>query len=150
MKEPDRAEFIKAMEEEVQQHTKNHVWSLVKRSDIPKTVPIIPGVWAMRRKRRIATREINKWKARLAFDGSRQIKDVNYTETYAPVVGWGPTRLVLLMAVMNKWTTKQIDFVAAYPQAKAERDDLYMQIPRGFEVSGKNPKDYELKLERNL
>ena len=108
MKEPDRAEFIKAMEEEVQQHTKNKVWSLVKRTDIPKHVPIIPGVWAMRRKRRIATREVYKWKARLAFDGSRQIKNVNYTETYAPVVGWGPTRLVLLMAVMKNRDRKSV------------------------------------------
>ena len=150
MKEPDKSEFIKAMKEEVEQHTKNKVWTLVKRKDIPTKVPIIPGVWAMRRKRRIATREVYKWKARLAFDGSRQIKGVNYTETFAPVVGWGPTRLVLIMAVMNNWTTKQIDYVAAYPQAKAERDDLYMQVPKGFDVSGKDPKDYALKLERNL
>ena len=150
MKEPDKAQFIKAMEAEVEQHTKNEVWTLVKRKDIPKGVPVTPAVWSMKRKRRIATREVYKWKARLNFDGSKQVKDVNYTETYAPVVGWGPTRLVLLMAVMNNWPTRQIDYVLAYPQAKAERDDLFMEIPKGFDVKGKNPRDYALKLNRNL
>jgi len=60
MREPDRAEFIKAMEEEVNQHSKSNNWTLVKRSEVPEGVPIIPAVWEMKRKRRIATREVYK------------------------------------------------------------------------------------------
>ncbi len=58
MREPDRAEFIKAMEKEVKSHTENRVWELVPRSSVPPGIKILPAVWAMRRKRRIATREV--------------------------------------------------------------------------------------------
>ncbi len=58
MREPDRAEFIKAMEKEVKSHTENGVWELVPRSSVPPGTKILPAVWAMRRKRQIATREV--------------------------------------------------------------------------------------------
>ncbi len=37
-REPDRAEFIKAMSKEVKSHTENGVWELVPRSSVPKQV----------------------------------------------------------------------------------------------------------------
>jgi hypothetical protein len=150
MREPDRDEFIKAMEAEVGEHSRNGNWTLVKRSDVPQGVSVIPAVWAMKRKRRIATREVYKWKARLNFDGSKQVRGVNYTETYAPVASWAPIRLILLQAVMNGWETRQIDFVMAYVQADVENDNMYMKIPKGFDVQGKDPNAFALKLNKNL
>ena len=50
MREPDRAEFIKAMQKEVNSHTENGVWELVPRSSVPEGVKILPAVWAMKRK----------------------------------------------------------------------------------------------------
>ena len=58
MREPDRPEFIKAMVKEVQSHTENGVWELVPRSSIPPGTKVLPAVWAMKRKRQIATREV--------------------------------------------------------------------------------------------
>jgi hypothetical protein len=78
MREPDRAEFIKAMQKEVKSHTENEVWELVPRSSVPEGTKILPAVWAMKRKRRIATREVYKWKARLNIDGSKQEEGVNF------------------------------------------------------------------------
>ena len=75
MKEPDRDEFIKAMRTEVQSHTENGVWEVVLASTVPEGVEPLPAVWAMKRKRRIATREVYKWKARLNIDGSKQKRD---------------------------------------------------------------------------
>ena len=46
------------MQKEVQSHTENSVWELVPRSSVPPGIKILPAVWAMRRKRRIATREV--------------------------------------------------------------------------------------------
>jgi hypothetical protein len=88
----------------------------------------------MRRKRRIATRQVYKWKARLNIDGSKQVKGVNYQDTYAPVASWSTIRMVLTMAILKSWPTKQIDFVMAYTQADVENDIMYMKIPKGFEV----------------
>jgi hypothetical protein len=52
------------MQKEVDSHSANGVWELVPKSQVPKDVQILPAVWAMKRKRRIATREVYKWKAR--------------------------------------------------------------------------------------
>ena len=44
---------------------------------------------------------------------------------------------------------KQIDYTMAFPQAPIERP-LYMHIPKGYTINEGNPKDYALKLKKNL
>jgi hypothetical protein len=148
MREPDRGEFIKAMQKEVKSHTENEVWELVPRSSVPPGTKILPAVWAMKRKRRIATREVYKWKARLNIDGSKQEEGVNFWETFSPVASWAAIRMVLITTLIHGWYTKQIDFVLAYTQADVECE-LYMAIPKGFEMEG-DTQDYVLKLKKNL
>lgn len=148
LKAPDRDEFLKAMQQEVKDHEERGHWELVSKSDIPEGTIILPAVWAMRRKRRITTNEVYKWKARLNVHGGKQVKNVHYWETYSPVVKWSSIRLFLMIAAIKKWHTRQIDFVLAYPHADIETD-MYMEIPRGFESQG--PKGTQcLKLKKNL
>ena len=35
------------------------------------------------------------------------------------------------MSIINKWHSRQVDFIQAYPQAPIEYD-LYMELPNGF------------------
>jgi hypothetical protein len=150
MKAPDKRQFMKAMVKEVSSHQDNQHWELQRRSDMPAGKKVLPAVWAMKRKRRIATQEVYKWKARLNIHGGKQTKGVDYWETYSPMVTWNSIRTFLTLAIVNKWYTRQLDFVLAYPQADVECD-MYMEIPRGFKLPrGQNPKDYTLKLRRNL
>ena len=58
---------------------------------------------------------------------------------------WAAIRVVLVTVLILAWFTKQIGFVLAYTQADVECE-LYMAIPKGFEVEG----DYVLKLKKNL
>jgi hypothetical protein len=149
-KEPDFPKFLEAMQKEVDDHTREGHWRLVRRKDVPKGATVLPAVWSMKRKRRIATREVYKWKARINIDGSKQVYGVHYNETYSPVVAWPMTRFFLTQSLLNNWTTKQIDFVLAFPQAPVERD-LYMEIPKGIHVEGaKDGEEYVLQLVRNL
>ena len=131
LREPDCEQFIQAMEKEVEMQERNNSWELVRKKTLPQGMPILPAVWAMRRKRRIATQEVYKWKARLNIDGSKQEKGVNYWESYAPVASWSTIRLILILAYLEGWSTKQIDYVMAYTQADCETD-LYMKIPKVF------------------
>jgi Reverse transcriptase (RNA-dependent DNA polymerase) len=131
--QPDKAQFIKAMIEEVEGQTRNKNWVLVERGRLPKGARILPCVWAMRRKRRILDGSIYKWKARLNMDGGKQIRGVDYWETYAPVATWTTIRIVLIMAIKEKWCIKQLDFVQAYPQAPVETE-LFIDLPKGFMV----------------
>jgi Reverse transcriptase (RNA-dependent DNA polymerase) len=80
--------------------------------------------------------------------GGKQIKGLEYWETYAPVASWPSIRLIMYIAVLHKWPTMQLDFVLAFPQAPAETD-IFIQIPQGFSLQGGNT-DHCLKLINNL
>jgi hypothetical protein len=149
MKQPDRKQFLQAMQKEVEDQTNNGNWSIVKRSQVPEGASILPAVWSMRRKRRLTTGEVYKWKARLNVDGSKQVKGLNYWETYAPVATWPSIRLLLILALQRRWYTKQIDYVLAFPQADIEVD-LYMELPKGFEIGGAAKGEYVLQLHKNV
>jgi len=102
-------------------------------------------------KHHIATREVYKWKARLNIDGSKQKKGINYWETYAPVASWPTIQFILTVTILKGWHTKQINFVLAYTQASmTEVDDLYMEIPKGFEIPGSKPKENVLQIKKNI
>ena len=124
--------------------------TIILRSKVPKGFRLFSGVWTLVRKRDILTREIKKYKAHLAFDGSRMREGEDYDKTYAPVASWMSIRLLLTFVVAFGWHTQQVDYVAAYTQALIDRD-MYMEFPRGFKVpGGVDRKAFVLKLHRNL
>ena len=53
------------------------------------------------------------------------------------------------MVLTNGWHIIQIDYVSAFPQAPIEKV-LYMNIPAGVTIEGKDPKEYILKCNRNI
>ena len=96
------------------------------------------------------SREIKKYKARSAFDGSRMREGEDYDKTYAPVASWMSIRLLLTFVAAFGWHMQQVDYVAAYTQAPIDRD-MYMEFPRGSKVpGGMGRKPFVLKLHRNL
>ena len=150
MKAKDKGEFKMAMEKEVNAQITNGNFTVIPRSEVPKGFRVFPRVWALVRKRDIQTREIKKYKARLAFDGSRMREGEDYDKTYAPVASWMSIRLLLTFVVAFEWHTQQVDYVAAYTQAPIDRD-MYMEFPRDFTVpGGVDRKTVVLKLHRNL
>jgi hypothetical protein len=148
MKQPDKKEFVQAMVDEVTTHTERGHWKIIEVADVPIGTKILPAVWAMRRKRRIMSREVYKWKARLNVHGGKQTHGVDYWETYAAALKWSSIRFFLTQALIHGWHTRQLDFVLAYPQADVECD-LYLEIPQGFEFEGSR-KTHCLKLIKNL
>jgi hypothetical protein len=151
LRQPDRKNFIDAMAKEVDMQTQNGNWSITRRSQVPEGASILPAVWSMKRKRKIATGEVYKWKARLNIDGSRQTKGLNYWDTYAPVASWPTVCMILTMTILKGWKSRQIDFVQAYTQADAETDLLYMKVPKGFTVrSAYQDEEHVLKIHKNI
>jgi Reverse transcriptase (RNA-dependent DNA polymerase)/GAG-pre-integrase domain len=150
MQQPDKDQFLEAMVKEVEGQMSNGNFAIVHIDEVPQGATILPAVWAMRRKRRIGTGEIYKWKARLNIDGSKQTKGVNFWDTYAPVASWLVIRLILILIITRRWKTRQIDYVQAYTQADAETDLLYMKIPKGFTIQHGSPRDYVLRINKNI
>jgi Reverse transcriptase (RNA-dependent DNA polymerase) len=86
-----------------------------------------------KRKRQIETQEIYKHKARLNLGSHKQEYG---RETYSPVVQWTSIRLLLVLSIIRGWSTRQLDFIMAYPQADISTDHVYIMIPKGFEFEG--------------
>ncbi len=104
----------------------------------------------MKRKRRITTREVYKWKTRLTIDGSKQKYGLLYKETYAPVVTWASTKFFLIVSILHGWHSMQLDFLLVYPQVDTERE-LYMEIPNSITIEGPHNRDkYTLRILKNL
>jgi transposase InsO family protein len=149
MKEPDKKQFVEAMQKEVRDQMENGNFTVMHKSKLPKGSTVLPAVWQMKRKRHIKTRKVKKHKARLNIDGSRMKKGIHYDETYAPVASWNSIRLLLTLTAVHKWHTKQLDFVLAFPQAPVDRE-IYMKIPKGFDLDKGDSEDYVLKLHKNV
>ena len=78
MKQPDANKFREAASKEVKSQMDMGVYELIKRSEVPEGERVIPSVWSMKRKRHILTSMVYKWKGRLNYDGSKQIKGKDY------------------------------------------------------------------------
>ena len=118
-------------------------------SEVPAGTRLLDMVWSMRRKRKIKTQEVYKWKARLNVHGGQQVHGVHYWDTYAPVVTWQTVRLFLILSLILGWQSRQLDFVMAYPQAPTEMP-LYMHLPQGYRRDGVSHRTHALKLVRNV
>ena len=149
MREPDSKQFQKAMEKEVWDHTKNNHWEFMEKRDVPEDEMILPAVWAMKRKRRISTQQTYKWKSRLNLGGHKMVKGKHYDRTDSPVISWPILRLFLILSLMFKWHTRQIDFVLAYPQADIPRP-TFMELPRGINIKGYERNKHCLRVTKNL
>ena len=103
----------------------------------------------MKRKMRIATREMYKWKARLNVHSGKQEYGVHYWETYSPAFQCTSIRMFLILPILQNWHTCQLDFVLAYLQANAETEQ-YMGMPFGFDVGGKSNLSHALLLIKNI
>ena len=124
------------------------VLKLTHINDIPKNATLLPAVWQMKRKRHIKTRMIYKWKAQLNVDGSRMVHKRDYDQTYAPLASWNIIRLLLILVLVHIWHTIQLDYVLAFTQAPVDQN-LYMKIPKGFEVEGAKRGEYVFKIKKN-
>ena len=149
MKAPDRDKFIEAVGTELEGHERMGNYVPIPLDQLPEGTKLIDMVWSMRRKRRINTQEVYKWKARLNVHGGQQVHGIHYWDTYAPVVTWQTVRFFLILSLILGWQSRQLDFVMAYPQAPAEIP-LYMRLPQGYKRKGISRKTHTLKLLRNV
>jgi hypothetical protein len=78
MQQSDKAEFIKAATAEVKSHVDNEHLVLMKRNELPEGTRVLAAVWSMKYKRRILTRIVYKWKARLNCHGGQQEHGINF------------------------------------------------------------------------
>ena len=96
--------------------------------------------------------ELIKHKARLCMHREKQVRGVNFLNTYAPVVQSTTRRLMLILHQVNNWKYRHLDYILAFTQALTDTD-IYLRILAGFCVQDKNSNDIShqfcLKLLKN-
>ena len=132
--------YWKASEKEIKTLNDMNAWDVIPR---PEDVNVLPGTWAFKCKR-FPSGDVRKLKARFCVRGDKQIQDIDYFETFAPVVNWNTVRLLLILSIVMGLQTKQVDYTAAFVHAPLD-EDVYVEMPRGFVEPG-----CVLKLKRSL
>jgi len=142
MRLPDKAEWIKAAQKEIEELEEHGVWEEVPLSDVGNC-QIVPSTWVFRLKR-APDGTILKRKARICLRGDLM---KGFTDTYSPVVAFSTIRMFLVISLMLDYKTCSIDFSNAFVQAEM-KERIYMKIPKGFKSSSGDGKC--LKLLRSL
>jgi len=102
--------WVVAMQDELNQLTRNDVWSLVPKTD---AMNVIGTKWVFRNKMD-ENGNIIKNKARLVAKGYNQEEGIDFDETYAPVARLEAVRLLLAYACMCNFKLFQMDVKSAF------------------------------------
>ncbi|CAO1615843.1 unnamed protein product [Parajaminaea phylloscopi] len=78
---------------------------------------------------------IIKYKARLVAQGFSQVRGVDFTDTFSPVVKLDTLRLLFAVAVQERLQWRLFDVVSAYLYG-TNIHEIYMVAPDGFSSSG--------------
>ena len=96
MKADDSIQFKEAMSKEIGSFKKEKTFTLISLKDKPSNRSLIPFVWSFKRKRN-PMGELLKHKVRLCIHSRKEVKGVDYWNTYAPIVQATMTRLMLIL-----------------------------------------------------
>ena len=131
------------MEDEYHALMKNKTWTLIPNNQNCK---LIENKWIYKVKEN-SDGSINKYKARLVAKRFLQTPELDFNETFSPVVKAATIRIIPTMAVSNDWLLRQVDINNAFLNGDLT-EAVYMPQPEGFE--DKNRPSYICKLEKAL
>ncbi|BBN67442.1 transposable element gene [Prunus dulcis] len=138
-----RTEWRTAMATEFSALQRCGTWTLVP---FQYHMNVLPNKWVFKIKRH-SDGSIERYKARLVANGFHQQEGLDYSETFSPVVKHTTIRMVLGLAVSNKWLVRQLDVQNAFLHGFLT-EDVYMRQPAGF-VDSQYP-NHVCKLQRHL
>jgi histone deacetylase 1/2 len=108
---------------------KNQTWRLVPST---RGQNVIDCKWVYKIKRK-ADGTVDRYKDRLVAKGFKHRYDIDYEDTFSPVVKAATIRLVLSLAVSRGWKLRQLDVKNAFLHGVLE-EDVYMRQPPGYET----------------
>ena len=128
LKQPQKAQWIKATQDEIKQLYNMDTIEWVKREDLPKGTHLVTSKIAYRVKLDSNNNPV-KFKARCVARGYSQTYGENYEDTFQPVARLESSRAFIAYATSLGYPIKQLDFEGAYLQGKASHE-IYMEMPR--------------------
>ncbi|KAK9168360.1 hypothetical protein Syun_000500 [Stephania yunnanensis] len=127
----DKAQWMKAMQEEMSSLKKNNTYELV---ELPKGRKPLKNKWVYKLK--TDGDKLVKHKARLVVNGFNQKKGIDFDDIFSPVVKMSSIRVILGLTASLDLELEQLDVKTAFLHGDLE-EEIYMDQPEGFEVTGK-------------
>ena len=148
----NKAHWDKAVEKEhdrmVPPNGKNSpIWVVVKRKDLPPGVKIMKTTWAMKLKPN------GIFRARITARGYEQIDGIHFdgSSISAPVTNEFTVKIILVLGLMADWDFDLIDIHGAFLLGLFEdNEEIYIEVPQGFEKKYIHYGDVVLKLVRTI
>ena len=125
----DWQEWKQAMQKEIDTIHEQQTWEL---AELPPNVRALGVKWVLVVKT-TATGAIERYKARLVVQGFRQIKGVDFDETYAPVARFTTFRVLMALLAGNNLHARQLDVKNAFLYGVLDDTTVYVKQPPHFE-----------------
>jgi hypothetical protein len=135
LRDPD---WVLAMQEELNNFTRNEVWHLVLRPN----QNVVGTKWVFCNKQdehSVVTRN----KAQLVAKGYSQVEGLDFDETYAPVARLESIRILRAYATYHGFKLYQMDMKSAFLNGLI-KEEVYVEQPPGFEGSEYHNHVYKL------
>jgi Reverse transcriptase (RNA-dependent DNA polymerase) len=100
------------------------VWTIVKKSNVPKGRKIIGNRWVFARK------DDGRYRARTVAKGFSQIPGQDFQENHAPVINDTTFHLIFVLKLLFGLKSKQFDIETAFLYGTLE-EEIYMQCSDG-------------------
>jgi hypothetical protein len=97
----------------------------------PRTFPV-GFKWVFIQKRN-ENNEVLRYKARLVAQGFTQRPDIDFNETYSPVMNGITFQYLISLAIQNHLSLQLMDVVTAYLYESLD-SNIYMKVPNGIPV----------------
>ena len=148
MASPQKSYWQEAIDKEYKGLMERNTWETVHEHDVPASATLLNChvVFALKK---LASGEIDKFKARLVADGSQIKGGLNYERVFATVVKLSTLRMVLMIACARGYLLSSVDVRQAYLLADLPTPQ-YMRMPPGLPRYTKEGKVLHLKLKKSL
>ena len=129
-----------AMNDEMSALIENQTWELL---NLPSGKKPVGCRWVYTIKCK-SDGSLERYKARLVAKGYTQTHGIDYQETFAPVAKMNTVRVLISLAVNLDWELLQYDIKNAFLYGEL-KEEIYMQIPPGYENESTRGKVCRLK-----
>jgi hypothetical protein len=124
LRDPD---WVVAMQEELNNFTRNEVWHLV-----PRPNQNVVGTKCVFRNKQDEHGVVTRNKTRLVAKGYSQVEGLDFDETYAPVARLESIRILLTYDIYHGFKLYQMDVKSAFLNGPI-KEEVYVEQPPDFE-----------------
>lgn len=126
---PDKLKWEEAIRKEKKLLQSNSTWKLVDRDEV-RNKKLLSTKWIFKIK------DYEIYKARLVVQGCEQRQDIDYIDTYSPVMDSAFLRILFALIANCKYQYLKFDIKAAFLYRDLKQE-IYMQPLEGFEFGNK-------------